>query len=144
MRVRVGGGIRTMARASRILAAGAEKSSLAAQRFRRGRVNRLFLSHLASRIGGNALIVAVDTEGGQVLVRGWQQKLRLRPDEVFFGTRRRTRPEFLCTYVDAEGNDAGHESGLVSHVAARDATCPLPRPAAFAAIARCVRSNVSA
>ena len=25
----------------------------------------------------------MDTEGGSILVRGWQEKLRLRPEEVF-------------------------------------------------------------
>jgi phosphoribosylformimino-5-aminoimidazole carboxamide ribotide isomerase len=106
MRVRVGGGIRTTARASRILAAGAEKIIVGSAAFRRGRVNRLFLSRLASRIGREHVIVAVDTEGGQVLVRGWQQKLRLRPDEVF-SELAPYASEFLCTYVDAEGTMRG-------------------------------------
>jgi phosphoribosylformimino-5-aminoimidazole carboxamide ribotide isomerase len=106
MRVRVGGGIRTTARASRILAAGAEKIIVGSAAFRRGRVNHMFLSHLASRIGRERVIVAVDTEGGQVLVRGWQEKLRLRPDEVF-SELAHYASEFLCTYVDAEGTMRG-------------------------------------
>jgi phosphoribosylformimino-5-aminoimidazole carboxamide ribotide isomerase len=106
MRVRVGGGIRTTARASRILAAGAEKVIVGSAAFRRGRVNRLFLSRLAARIGRERVIVAVDTEGGQVLVRGWQEKLRLRPDEVF-SELAHYASEFLCTYVDAEGTMRG-------------------------------------
>ncbi len=122
MRVRVGGGIRTTARASRILAAGAEKIIVGSAAFRRGRVNRLFLSRLAGRIGRERVIVAVDTEGGQVLVRGWQQKLRLRPDEVF-SELAPYASEFLCTYVDAEGTMRGHEFWLwFRNVAARAAT----------------------
>src|SRR5580693_9347677 len=51
MRVRVGGGIRTAARAKRILDAGAEKIIVGSAAFRRGQVNRAFLSRLAKRVG---------------------------------------------------------------------------------------------
>ena len=52
------------------------------------------------------MIVAVDTEGGHILVRGWQEKLRLRPEEVF-AELSRYASEFLCTYVDNEGTMRG-------------------------------------
>jgi phosphoribosyl-AMP cyclohydrolase / phosphoribosyl-ATP pyrophosphohydrolase len=48
----------------------------------------------------------VDTAGGQILVRGWQEKLHLRPDQVFTELARYAS-EFLCTYVDAEGTMRG-------------------------------------
>lgn len=83
MRVRVGGGIRTTARAERLLAAGAEKIIVGSAAFRAGRVNRAFLARLAKRVGRRRVIIAVDTDGGQILVRGWQKKLRMRPAEVF-------------------------------------------------------------
>ena len=51
MRVRVGGGIRTAARAARILDAGAEKIIVGSVAFRRGRVNGVFLSRLVKRVG---------------------------------------------------------------------------------------------
>jgi phosphoribosylformimino-5-aminoimidazole carboxamide ribotide isomerase len=106
MRVRVGGGIRTTARAARILDAGAEKIIVGSAAFRGGEVNRAFLARLAARVGRRHVIVAVDTEGGQVLVRGWQEKLRLRPAEVFQELGRYAS-EFLCTYVDTEGTMRG-------------------------------------
>src|SRR5579862_2785731 len=106
MRVRVGGGIRTAARAKRILDAGAEKIIVGSAAFRDGKVNSAFLSRLAERVGRKHVIVAVDTDGGRILVRGWQEKLRLRPDEVF-GELRCYASEFLCTYVDAEGTMRG-------------------------------------
>ena len=52
------------------------------------------------------MIVALDTEGGKILVRGWQDKLRLRPDEVI-PELEKYASEFLCTYVDAEGTMRG-------------------------------------
>jgi phosphoribosylformimino-5-aminoimidazole carboxamide ribotide isomerase len=106
MRVRVGGGIRTTARARRLLDAGAEKIIVGSAAFRGGRVNHAFLARLRHGIGRKRIIVAVDTEGGCILVRGWQEKLRLRPKEVL-AELQRYASEFLCTYVDAEGTMRG-------------------------------------
>ena len=106
MRVRVGGGIRTTARAERLLDAGAEKIIVGSAAFRRGQVNRAFLARLRSRVGRKRVIVAVDTEGGRILVRGWQEKLHLKPEEVF-PELAKYASEFLCTYVDAEGTMRG-------------------------------------
>jgi phosphoribosylformimino-5-aminoimidazole carboxamide ribotide isomerase len=106
MRVRVGGGIRTSVRAKRILAAGAEKVIIGSAAFRGGGVNRAFLSRLVARVGKKRIIVAVDTESGRILVRGWQEKLRLTPGEVL-PELEPYASEFLCTYVDAEGTMRG-------------------------------------
>lgn len=106
MRVRVGGGIRTAARAKRILTGGAEKVIIGSAAFRNGGVNRLFLARLAAKVGKKRIIVAVDTERGHVLVRGWQEKLRLTPEKVF-PQLEPYASEFLCTYVDAEGTMRG-------------------------------------
>jgi len=106
MRVRVGGGIRTAVRARQLLDAGAEKIIVGSAAFRRGRVNHAFLSRLRDAIGRKRIVVAVDTEGGCILVRGWQEKLRLRPKEVL-AELQRYASEFLCTYVDAEGTMRG-------------------------------------
>src|ERR1700733_4990896 len=82
MRVRVGGGIRTVAQAARIAGWGAEKIIVGSAAFKDGRVNKVFLQRLANKIGRRRVIVALDTDQGNILVRGWQDKLRLRPDEV--------------------------------------------------------------
>lgn len=106
MRVRVGGGIRTAARAKSILDAGAEKVIIGSAAFRGGEVNDTFLSRMARAVGKRRIIVAVDTDAGRILVRGWQEKLRLTPKEVF-PELERYASEFLCTYVDAEGTMRG-------------------------------------
>ncbi len=126
MRVRVGGGVRTVARAARLLDAGAEKVIVGSAAFRNGGVNRAFLARLAKQIGRKKLIIAVDTDGGRILVRGWQEKLRLRPADVF-SELQRYASEFLCTYVDAEGTMRG--TNLAWFRALRRAT-PLPITAA--------------
>jgi phosphoribosylformimino-5-aminoimidazole carboxamide ribotide isomerase len=106
MRVRVGGGIRTVAQAAKIAGWGAEKIIVGSAAFKDGNVNDKFLSRLVSKIGRQRIIVALDTEGGKILVRGWQDKLRLRPDEVI-PQLEKYASGFLCTYVDAEGTMRG-------------------------------------
>jgi phosphoribosylformimino-5-aminoimidazole carboxamide ribonucleotide (ProFAR) isomerase len=106
MRVRVGGGIRTVAQAARIAGWGAEKIIVGSAAFKNGRVNAAFLSRLVKKIGRRRVIVALDTERGKILVRGWQEKLRLRPDEVI-PELEKYASGFLCTYVDAEGTMRG-------------------------------------
>jgi phosphoribosylformimino-5-aminoimidazole carboxamide ribotide isomerase len=106
MRVRVGGGIRTVARAAAIAGWGAEKVIVGSAAFKNGQVNCVFLGRLAGRIGRKRIMIALDTEGGHILVRGWQEKLRLRPEEVISALEKYAS-EFLCTYVDAEGTMRG-------------------------------------
>jgi len=106
MRVRVGGGIRSVAQAARIAGWGAEKIIVGSAAFQNGQVNAKFLNLLVEKIGRRRIIVALDTEGGKILVRGWQDKLRLRPDEVI-PELEKYASEFLCTYVDAEGTMRG-------------------------------------
>src|SRR5579872_94122 len=81
-KVRVGGGIRTVVRAAQILSWGAEKIIVGSAAFRDGKVNQRFLRNLATRVGRKHVIVALDTEGGRIVVRGWRERLKLRPDEV--------------------------------------------------------------
>jgi phosphoribosylformimino-5-aminoimidazole carboxamide ribotide isomerase len=106
MRVRVGGGIRTAAQAAKIAGWGAEKMIVGSAAFKNGRVNRSFLDRLVSRIGRKRIIIALDTEGGHILVRGWQEKLRLQPKDVIPALEKYASG-FLCTYVDAEGTMQG-------------------------------------
>lgn len=105
-KVRVGGGIRTVARAERILSWGAEKIIVGSAAFRGGKVDREFLGALRQRVGRRRVIVALDTEGGRIVVRGWRERLKLRPEDVI--------PElepycsgFLSTFVDNEGTMKG-------------------------------------
>ena len=102
IKVRVGGGIRTVARAAQILSWGAEKIIIGSAAFKNGKVNHTFLAKLRARVGRNRIIIALDTERGHIVVRGWRERLRLRPAEAI--------PElelycsgFLSTLVDKEG-----------------------------------------
>jgi phosphoribosylformimino-5-aminoimidazole carboxamide ribotide isomerase len=106
MKVRVGGGIRTVARAERIVSWGAEKIIVGSAAFRDGKVDRDFLGALRKRVGRKRVIVALDTDGGRIVVRGWRERLKLHPSEVM----PELEPfcsEFLSTFVDNEGTMKG-------------------------------------
>jgi phosphoribosylformimino-5-aminoimidazole carboxamide ribotide isomerase len=106
MKVRIGGGIRTAARAERILSWGAEKIIVGSAAFEDGKVARKFLGDLAKRVGRKRVIVAIDTEGGRIVVRGWRERLKLRPEEVIPELESYCS-EFLSTFVDNEGTMQG-------------------------------------
>src|SRR6202167_3148579 len=74
------------------------------------------LSHRAKmkiRVGGGIrsvarknVILALDTERGQIVVRGWRQRLKLRPADVIPHLEPYCSG-FLCTFVDNEGTMKG-------------------------------------
>jgi len=106
MKVRVGGGIRTVVRAAQISSWGAEKVIVGSAAFKEGAIARDFLRRMAARVGKKKIIIAIDTEGGRIVVRGWRERLKLRPEDVI--------PElepfcsgFLATFVDNEGTMNG-------------------------------------
>jgi phosphoribosylformimino-5-aminoimidazole carboxamide ribotide isomerase len=116
---RVGGGIRTVARAQAVLEAGASKIIAGSALFRGGSVDLAFAEALASAVSPDRLIAAVDTKGGHVAIDGWRTRLAITPVEAiralepFFG-------EFLFTNVDVEGLMQGLDRNAVQAV--RNAT----------------------
>ena len=105
-KVRVGGGIRTVARAQEILSWGAEKIIVGSAAFRNGEVDRDFLMRLDQSVGRNRVIVALDTNRGRIVVRGWRKRLRLQPKDVI-PSLEPFCSGFLSTYVDKEGTMKG-------------------------------------
>ena len=99
---RVGGGIRTVDRASEVLEYGAEAVIIGSSLFLEGKPNIDFANTLASTIGKRRIIAAVDSKGGRVVVKGWTEATSLtavdavQALEPFCG-------EFLYTHVDKEG-----------------------------------------
>jgi len=96
---RVGGGIRTAARAGEILAAGAKQVIAGSALFKNGQPNLDFAKELANAVGVDQVIAAVDSRGGKVVIHGWKTPLpvtaveAVRALEPFCG-------EFLYTHVD--------------------------------------------
>jgi phosphoribosylformimino-5-aminoimidazole carboxamide ribotide isomerase len=106
MEVCVGGGVCTVARAVKLLRWGAGKVIVGSATFHDGEINTPFLAQLAKRAKRKNVILALDAEGGRIVVHGWRERLKLRPEEVM--------PQlepfcagFLCTFVDNEGTMKG-------------------------------------
>jgi phosphoribosylformimino-5-aminoimidazole carboxamide ribotide isomerase len=110
MKVRVGGGIRTVRGAEEITKWGAHQVIVGSAAFKEGKVNAAFLRRLSHRVGREAIVVALDTAKGQVVIKGWQEKLRIRAEHVM----EQVKPfcaAFLCTDVDREGTMSGVNLG---------------------------------
>jgi phosphoribosylformimino-5-aminoimidazole carboxamide ribotide isomerase len=106
MKIRVGGGIRSIARAEKVLSWGAEKIIVGSATFRDGKIAHDFLRELRARVGRRNVILALDTERGRIMVRGWRERLKLRPADAI----PQLEPYcsgFLCTFVDNEGTMKG-------------------------------------
>ncbi|MGC4085099.1 MAG: HisA/HisF-related TIM barrel protein [Vicinamibacterales bacterium] len=99
---RVGGGVRTVARAEEILGAGATAVIAGSALFKNGQPNLEFARQLADAIGPERLIAAVDSKGGHVVVHGWKTTLPITAVEAVKALEPYCS-EFLYTYVDAEG-----------------------------------------
>ena len=116
---RVGGGIRTLARARDVLAGGATHAIVGSALFRNGAVDLTFARELAEAVGAGRLIAAVDSKGGQVVIDAWRTSLPLTAVDAI----RQLEPHvggFLYTHVDREGLLQGTDMGAIRAV--RDAT----------------------
>lgn len=115
--VRVGGGVRTVARAEDLLAAGARAVIVGSSLFRNGAVDAAFASEMAAAVGVDRVIGAVDAKGGRVAIHGWKTVLPLTAVEAV----RALEPwcgGFLYTHVDREGMMQGTDMDAIRLVAA--------------------------
>jgi len=106
MKVRVGGGIRTVSRAEEIARWGASQVIVGSAAFRRGKVNAGFLRRLARKVPRKQIIIALDTARGNITIHGWRTRIALQAEKVM----RQLEPfcaGFLCTDVDREGTMTG-------------------------------------
>ena len=101
-RTRVGGGVRTVERARALIAQGAFRVIVGTSAFNATGVNKIFLAALRDAIGRDRLIIAVDSKGGRIVVKGWQEATGFSAEEVLQSLEPYCSG-FLCTYVDKEG-----------------------------------------
>jgi phosphoribosylformimino-5-aminoimidazole carboxamide ribotide isomerase len=103
---RVGGGIRSVERAAQTVADGARKVIIGSSAFTTKGINESFLRALVTQVPQEKLMIAVDSRGEHVAIRGWRETLPLTSLEAL----PQLEPycsEFLCTYIDAEGRLQG-------------------------------------
>jgi phosphoribosylformimino-5-aminoimidazole carboxamide ribotide isomerase len=114
-KVRVGGGIRTVRRAEEVAKWGAKQVIVGSAVFKNGKIDRRFLRQLRKQIGRPAIVIALDTAKGQVVIKGWQETLRIRAENVM----EQLEPfcaAFLCTDIDREGTMSGANLKWFEHL----------------------------
>jgi phosphoribosylformimino-5-aminoimidazole carboxamide ribotide isomerase len=95
---RVGGGVRSAARAQALIGQGAHRVIVGTSAFTKTGINETFLSTLDRE----RTIIALDSKGGRIVVKGWQEATEFTAEEVLKSLEPYCAG-FLCTYVDKEG-----------------------------------------
>ena len=106
MKVRFGGGIRTVPRAKEIAGWGMSQMIVGSAVFRGGKVNLPFLRRLARTVNRKRIVIALDTLKGQITIHGWRRRIVPQAEEVMAQLEPYCAG-FLCTDVDREGTMMG-------------------------------------
>jgi phosphoribosylformimino-5-aminoimidazole carboxamide ribotide isomerase len=106
MKVRFGGGIRSVPRAKKIAEWGTSQIIVGSAVFRAGKVNLRFLRQLARTVNRKRIVIALDTCKGRITIHGWRRTIVLQAEEVMAQLEPYCAG-FLCTDVDREGTMMG-------------------------------------
>jgi phosphoribosylformimino-5-aminoimidazole carboxamide ribotide isomerase len=117
--IRAGGGVRTAERARELIRLGAYRVIVGTSAFNADGPNRPFLEALSEAIAPDRITIALDSKGGHVVVKGWQESTRFTAVELIGQLEQYCR-SFLCTYVDKEGMMQGTDLGWFRQL--RDST----------------------
>ncbi len=98
----VGGGIRTINSARETLQLGAQRVILGSSLISNGTINETFAREISAELGPDKLVFAVDSRGGYVSIKGWQEATKIKAADMI----RVLEPfcsAFLYTNIDTEG-----------------------------------------
>jgi cyclase len=109
----VGGGVRSVADAEALLAAGADRVSVNSAALERPAL----VSELAERLGSQAVVVAIDASGGAVRSRAGSEPTGRNAVEWAREAERLGAGEILLTAIDTDGTRSGYDLDLTSAVA---------------------------
>jgi phosphoribosylformimino-5-aminoimidazole carboxamide ribotide isomerase len=110
--VQVGGGIRSVERASELLGIGADRVILSTAAMEEPEVVR----DLVELAGGARVMAAVDASSGRVVIRGWTTRTGKSVLEAAREFERMGVGSLLFTNVDVEGKMAGIVAGPIREV----------------------------
>jgi phosphoribosylformimino-5-aminoimidazole carboxamide ribonucleotide (ProFAR) isomerase len=119
MRVRFGGGIRTIRRAKKVAEWETSQIIVGSAVFHGGKVNLRFLRRLERAVNRKRIVIALDTLKGRITTHGWRRRIVFQADEVMA----QLEPfcaGFLCTDVEREGTMMG--TNMKWYQKLRDAT----------------------
>jgi len=103
---RVGGGLHDVASAKEFISLGAQKVIVGTKVFENDQINVPFLKELATTIGRQHIIIAIDAFEGEIVTHAWQHKTGLDLFEVIDSIEP-FAAEFLFTCVEKEGGLSG-------------------------------------
>jgi phosphoribosylformimino-5-aminoimidazole carboxamide ribotide isomerase len=109
----VGGGIRTAERAQEMLGDGALRVIIGSSLIKDESIQSTFAEQLASEVGADKLIFAVDSKGGKVAIRGWRQLTDISAAQMIRALESWCSG-FLYTHIDTEGLLLGMPLDVVS------------------------------
>ena len=109
----VGGGVRSVADAEELLAAGADKVAVNSAALARPAL----LTELADRLGSQAVVVAIDATGGRVQTRAGTTATERTAVDWAGEAEARGAGEVLLTSIDADGTRDGYDLPLTRAVA---------------------------
>jgi phosphoribosylformimino-5-aminoimidazole carboxamide ribotide isomerase len=98
----VGGGIRTVQAAQGTLSLGARRVILGSSLIREGKINLMFARDVATQVGTEKLVFAVDSRSGHVAIQGWQETTGITAVEMIRAFESFCAA-FLYTHIDTEG-----------------------------------------
>ena len=101
-----GGGIRDVARASELLAAGAKRVIFGSALLKNGVINAPLAAEAAETIGVEHLTFAIDSRKGKVAIQGWQESTTVDPQDMVRSLDQYCSA-FLYTHIDTEGTMTG-------------------------------------
>jgi phosphoribosyl-AMP cyclohydrolase / phosphoribosyl-ATP pyrophosphohydrolase len=113
---RVGGGIRTVEKALRLVRRGATKVIVGSRAFESGRADLDFMADLARAVGRERVVIALDNRLGRIVVDGWRTDTGLDALSAF-GDFEPYASEFLFTRVEREGMMGGTDIAAVERFA---------------------------
>jgi phosphoribosylformimino-5-aminoimidazole carboxamide ribotide isomerase len=111
----VGGGIRSLEDARKILDAGARRVILGSVLLKDGKINTQCAAALASAFGAAPLVFALDSRSGRIAIDGWRKETAV----TAFDMIRALEPfceTFLYTHIDTEGLMCGIPMGTVGAI----------------------------
>jgi phosphoribosylformimino-5-aminoimidazole carboxamide ribonucleotide (ProFAR) isomerase len=81
---------------------GAERVIVGTAAFTATGPNRSFLAELTHAVPQERILLALDSKGGRIVVKGWRESLNVSAEEIIHDLEPWCGG-FLCTYVDKEG-----------------------------------------
>jgi phosphoribosylformimino-5-aminoimidazole carboxamide ribotide isomerase len=93
---RIGGGVRSAARAQKLIEQGAHRVIVGTAAFTPA------IDEIAAAVLPERILIALDSKHGKIVVKGWQEATEFTAEEVV-GRLEPFCRGFLCTYVDKEG-----------------------------------------